>query len=1260
MGIVENCYPELNWIETWLNSSSTKKAIGIHPSASYVLISKNVHEAFHASGDTVRNSARLLPDLIQDGIRLLVYAGMAGESFIEPGNEAWVEQLDNKFHDEFKRSTSLPWKTIESDTKAGEVRFAGGGGFTAGNLTFVKVYEAGHMVPYDQPEAALDLFIRWIFDFPFHLPERMLIPDLGDEVRLRNETQTFWSQCEPASPPIGDIMYCYEERAVTAMHLLSLTLCWLVSSVRSLSYWSDQDVLFSPASFSEQNAVSASTISGNYSLRVMQPDPSLCDPTVKQYAGFLDVSSGKHLFFWFFESRISPENAPLTLWLSGGPGGSSAIGMLNALGPCNIANGGRDTTFNNYSWNTYSNMLFLDQPVGAGYSYSTDNSTVGTTPDAAEDMYAFLQLFLEKFPAYASAPFHVAAESYGGMYGPHIAALIYRKNKELASDPSSSTQPKKINLASVILANPYTDPKVQFPTIPVYVCDGPYALLDPAGSRCQAWKSKIPTCERLIQLCYDFDAPVVCVPAADYCFYNLYSELLDLGRNVYDVRRDCNVEHSGLDCYPEFDWIQTWLNMSSSKEAIGIDPSLHFRLASPEVGLAFDASGDSARNSATLLPPLIEDGIRLLVYAGEMDMTQCNFIGNERWMENLDSLFQEEFKRSRPIPWMTVGSGVKAGEVRYAGGDGRTAGNMTFVKVFQAGHMVPHDQPKAALDLFTRWIFNVPFTSSRNESPPSAWGSCIGCALQIRQRMCTLQSADNLPQIDHAAHEVFCDSASRTKLTPLEQTWGSSSKEDSKATDFDAGSVRLASLPGHQLRVTEPDPSLCDPTVVQHAGFLDITDKKHLFFWFFESRKSPEKAPLTLWLNGGPGGSSAMGMLFELGPCNIANEGLNTTFNPYSWNTYSNMIFLDQPAFAGYSYSSDNSTLNSTPDAAEDVYAFLQLFFAKYPQYASAPFHIAAESYGGMFGPHIGSVIHEKNKMLASMFASRPGLATELKTINLVSIILANGHTDPKVQFSSIPQYVCDGPYAVLDPNSTECVSWKEKVPTCERLIRTCYDFDTPQTCIPAVYFCWFKVWDPLFYLNKNVYDVRKTCGDARNQDCYPEFKWIRRWMNNSLTKQAIGIDPSLNFELVSLRVQLAFHGHGDSVRNSAGLLPELIGDGIRLLVYAGATDLACNFMGNEAWVEKLDNCFHDEFKQSKAFPWIAVESGRTAGEVRSATGGRFSAGNLTFVKVYDAGHMMPHDQPEAALDLFTRWIFDIPLHLPWSDATSLEKLTGL
>jgi hypothetical protein len=56
------------------------------------------------------------------------------------------------------------------------------------------------------------------------------------------------------------------------------------------------------------------------------------------------------------------------------------------------------------------------------------------------------------------------------------------------------------------------------------------------------------------------------------------------------------------------------------------------------------------------------------------------------------------------------------------------------------------------------------------------------------------------------------------------------------------------------------------------------------FFWFFESRKDPHKAPLSIWLNGGPGGSSMMGALSENGPCFVNDDSNSTRLNPWSWN----------------------------------------------------------------------------------------------------------------------------------------------------------------------------------------------------------------------------------------------------------------------------------------------------------------------------------------------------------------------------------------
>ena len=93
--------------------------------------------------------------------------------------------------------------------------------------------------------------------------------------------------------------------------------------------------------------------------------------------------------------------------------------------------------------------------------------------------------------------------------------------------------------------------------------------------------------------------------------------LLASGKNPYDQREDCRDTESGL-CYPEFQSIAHYLNATSTKRAIGVDPDLNFQIVNRDVQGAFYAKGQALLNSATLLTPLVNKGIRLLAYAGDV------------------------------------------------------------------------------------------------------------------------------------------------------------------------------------------------------------------------------------------------------------------------------------------------------------------------------------------------------------------------------------------------------------------------------------------------------------------------------------------------------------------------------------------------------------------------------------------------------------------------------------------------------------------
>jgi cathepsin A (carboxypeptidase C) len=196
-----------------------------------------------------------------------------------------------------------------------------------------------------------------------------------------------------------------------------------------------------------------------------------------------------------------------------------------------------------------------------------------------------------------------------------------------------------------------------------------------------------------------------------------------------------------------------------------------------------------------------------------------------------------------------------------------------------------------------------------------------------------------------------------------------------------------------------------------------------------------------------------VGLLLELGPCRVVEGGNRTAFHQQSWNTDSNVIFLDQPVGTGFSYSDHG--LPTTPtahEAAKDVYAFLQLFIARFSEYADQPLHVAGESWGGHFVPNIGSVIYHKNKELVA----HPD--PYLKKINLASLLIGNGMTDPYRQFDPIPEFLCLGPYAIFDPPSPQCKSLREMVPNCKKLTKSCYDYQNPLVCTPAELYCWRMV----------------------------------------------------------------------------------------------------------------------------------------------------------------------------------------------------------
>jgi len=134
---------------------------------------------------------------------------------------------------------------------------------------------------------------------------------------------------------------------------------------------------------------------------------------------------------------------------------------------------------------------------------------------------------------------------------------------------------------------------------------------------------------------------------------------------------------------------------------------------------------------------------------------------------------------------------------------------------------------------------------------------------------------------------------------------------------------------------------LCDKTVAQHHGYFNVDKldkkatkgKKNYFYWLFEAKKDPENAPTIMWLTGGPGCSSMLALLSENGPCTVAKGGKKTIPNAASWNNKANIVFVDQPSGAGFSYGDSHSADKNEAEVSRDLYHFVTELMQTHPKY---------------------------------------------------------------------------------------------------------------------------------------------------------------------------------------------------------------------------------------------------------------------------------------------------------------------------------------
>ncbi|KAE8719832.1 Serine carboxypeptidase-like 31 [Hibiscus syriacus] len=422
----------------------------------------------------------------------------------------------------------------------------------------------------------------------------------------------------------------------------------------------------------------------------------------RHYAGYVTVSetNGRALFYWFYEAMSHPDEKPLVLWLNGGPGCSSVgYGATQEIGPFLVDTDGRGIKFNNFSWNNEANMLFLESPVGVGFSYSNTSTDYNNIGDefTANDAYTFLHKWFLKFPSYRTRTFYIAGESYAGKYAPELAELIYDNNK----DPSLY-----VDLKGILLGNPETDDAEDWRGMVDYAWS--HAVISDETQKIirescdfksnDTWSNK--TCSQGVDEVlkqykeidiYSLYTPVCIADTAAKDDTSIYQVMLK--------RTSSNMMPRVLGGFDPCldDYAKAFYNRLDVQKALHVSDGHHLRNWSICNLKLYNNWTDSKSSVLPIYKKLIAARIRIWVYSGDTDGRVP--VLSTRY--SIDTLGLPITKAWRPWYHQKQVSGWFQ---EYKG--------LTFATFRGAGHAVPCFKPSSSLAFFSAFLLG--------ESPPSS------------------------------------------------------------------------------------------------------------------------------------------------------------------------------------------------------------------------------------------------------------------------------------------------------------------------------------------------------------------------------------------------------------------------------------------------------------------------------------------------------------------------------------------------------------
>lgn len=464
----------------------------------------------------------------------------------------------------------------------------------------------------------------------------------------------------------------------------------------------------------------------------------------RQFSGYLENNNGQgHLHYWFVESENDPINDPVVLWLNGGPGCSSLDGFFLENGPFEISSDGNYLTLREDRWNRMANMLYIESPVGVGFSYADNDSLYHHNDETtAQGNYEAVEAFFELFPQYKSNRFYITGESYAGIYIPTLANLILQATEKLEYTGAS--------LRGIAVGNGCTGTDIGicgYYNNQVPRCQGLYYemqfLMGLNFFSEQTTTKMNQVCDW--NACKDINANISVL--SNECGYLINNSSYLLSNiNIYNVYGECAKDHcegsnvlsgqtKASSNYPqfltgEFTGYGNQRKLFSNDDYVALQPGpfgcsnsggaikylnrddVQYAIHVIKPAFCWDVCHHhpswSYNSTVSNLPrdtyPYLISKIDVLIYNGDWDAC-VPVTDNEAWTENMGYPVLKPWKQWMYESPLFGKSNLQIGGYRVIY-DVSTIGNgsFEFKTVRTAGHMVPEDSSLASLAMFSHFI----------------------------------------------------------------------------------------------------------------------------------------------------------------------------------------------------------------------------------------------------------------------------------------------------------------------------------------------------------------------------------------------------------------------------------------------------------------------------------------------------------------------------------------------------------------------------